>query len=123
MLRAKDVLYISRTHCEGLGLSVLRDGELIAAAGAVMHVPLGPPVNVRYPHELVEEAEAVFRARDPEYDTWNYPAQLRVGTAVLCRAVTFVTAQIDRDRMEVSWSFPETADRDRMPSSRKPRTN
>jgi hypothetical protein len=41
MLRGNDVLYISRTHCAGLGLSVLRDGELVAAAGAVMHVPLG----------------------------------------------------------------------------------
>jgi hypothetical protein len=67
MLRGDDVLNISRTHCAGLGLSILRDGELVAAAGAVMHVPLGPTVSVRYPRELVEEAEAIFRARDPEY--------------------------------------------------------
>jgi hypothetical protein len=48
MLRGSDVLHISRTHRAGLGLSVLRDGQLIAAAGAVMHVPLGT-VSVRHP--------------------------------------------------------------------------
>ena len=78
MLRANDVLYIGRTHCAGLGLSILRDGELIAAAGAVTCVPLGPTVSVRYPHELIEEAEAIFRARDPDYDMRNYPVELRV---------------------------------------------
>ena len=56
-----------------------RDGELVAAAGAVTCVPLGPTVSVRYPHELIEEAEAIFRARDPEYDMRNHPVELRVG--------------------------------------------
>ena len=79
MLRAKDVLHISRTQCAGLGLSILRNEELVAAAGAVTCVPLGPTVNVRYTHELIEEAEAIFRARDPEYDMRNYPVELRVG--------------------------------------------
>ena len=79
MLRGNDVVHISRTHCAGLGLSVLRDGELVAAAGAVKHVPLGPTVSVHYPYELVAQAEAIFRARDPEYDMHNYPVELRVG--------------------------------------------
>jgi len=47
MLRGSDVLHISWTHCAGLGLSILRDGE--PAAGAVTHVPLGPTVSVRHP--------------------------------------------------------------------------
>ena len=46
MLRARDTLYISRAHCARLGLSVLRDGALVGAAGAVMHVPLRPMVSV-----------------------------------------------------------------------------
>ena len=79
MLRGSDVLHVSRTHCAGLGLSILRNGELVAAAGAVMHVPLGPTVSVRHPRELIEEAEAIFRAHDPEYDMPNYPVELRVG--------------------------------------------
>jgi hypothetical protein len=79
MLRADDVVHISRTHCAGLGLSVLRDGELVAAAGAVIDVPLGPTVSVRHPRELIEGAEAIFKARDPEYHMRNYPVELRVG--------------------------------------------
>ena len=79
MLRANDVLHISRTHCAGLGLSVLRGVELVAAAGAVTCVPLGPTVSVRYPHELIEEAEAIFKARDPQYDMRNYPVELQIG--------------------------------------------
>jgi len=79
MLQADDVLHISRTPCAGLGLSVLRDGELVAAAGAVTHVPLGPMVSARHPWELTQQAEAIFRARDPQYDMRNYPVELRVG--------------------------------------------
>ena len=29
--------------------------------------------------ELIEEAEAIFRAHDPKYDMRNYPVGLRVG--------------------------------------------
>ena len=79
MLRPEDVLFISRTHCAGLGLSVLRGGELVAAAGAVIHVPLGPTVSVRSPMELIDQAEAIFRARDPEYRMGNQPVELCVG--------------------------------------------
>jgi hypothetical protein len=79
MLRANDVMHISRTYCAGLGLSILRDGELVAAAGAVIDVPLGPTVSVRHPRQLIEQAEAIFRVRDPEYHMRNYPVELRVG--------------------------------------------
>jgi hypothetical protein len=79
MLRKNDALHISRTYCAGLGLSVLRGGELVAAAGAVTHVPLGPTVSVRHPRGLIEAAEAIFRARDREYEMCNYPVELRVG--------------------------------------------
>jgi hypothetical protein len=103
MLRPNDVLYISRTHCAGLGLSILRDGELVAAAGAVTCVPLGPTVSVRYPHELIEEAEAIFKARDPDYDIQNYPVEPEGRRRCSLRAVTLVTDHINQGRMEVPW--------------------
>lgn len=79
MLRSGDALHISRTPCAGLGLSVLRDGQLLAAAGAVSAVPLGPEVSVNYPGDLVRQAEAVFRMRDPGYHMSDSPVELRVG--------------------------------------------
>jgi hypothetical protein len=103
MLRPNDVLYISRTHCAGLGLSILRDGELVAAAGAVTCVPLGPTVSVRYPHELIEEAEAIFKARDPDYDIQNDPVEPEGRRRCSLRAVTLVTDHINQGRMEVPW--------------------
>ena len=40
-LRHRDKIYLSRTHCGGLGISVLREGELLVAIGAVTRLPLG----------------------------------------------------------------------------------
>ena len=51
----------------------------MAAAGAVTHVPLSPMVSARHPWELIQQAEAIFRARDPQYDMRNYPVDLQVG--------------------------------------------
>ena len=73
-----DVLHIGRTPCAGLGYR-FSETESWCGRRAVMHVPLGPTVSVRYPRELIEKAEAIFRARDPEYDMRNYPVELRVG--------------------------------------------
>lgn len=77
-LRAGDVLNISRTGCGGLGLSILRDGDLVAAAGAITKVPLGAGLTARNPGDLVEQAEMVFRARDPQYRMGEYPIELSV---------------------------------------------
>jgi hypothetical protein len=44
-----------------------------------MHVALEPTMSVRHPRELIDEAEAIFRARDPEHDMRNYPVEIRVG--------------------------------------------
>jgi hypothetical protein len=79
MLRTDDVLHLSRTNCAGLGLSVLREGRLVAAAGAVTSVPLGTDVRVRHPYELVRRAEAIFRTSDSEYHMANYPVEVRIG--------------------------------------------
>jgi hypothetical protein len=40
-LQHRDEIYLSRTMCAGLGISILRDGELLVAIGAVTTVPLG----------------------------------------------------------------------------------
>jgi hypothetical protein len=53
--------------------------QLVAAAGAVSQVPLGSDVRVGHPRDLVQEAEAVFKVRDPEYEMPEYPIELRVG--------------------------------------------
>ena len=82
MLREQDVLSISRWGRPGIGLSVLRHGQLVAAAGAITWLPLGPDVSVHVPHELVAQAEAIFRARNPNYRLFEYPLQVQVGDAV-----------------------------------------
>ena len=65
MLRENDSLNITRTPRGGFGLSVIRDGNLIAAVGAVSYVPLGPDVSVHTPGDLVAQAEKIFQRRDP----------------------------------------------------------
>lgn len=45
VLRPGDVLHLSRTPCGGLGISIIRDSYLVAAAGAVQSVPLGTDVS------------------------------------------------------------------------------
>ncbi len=66
MLRPGDIVHICRTGYGGVALSVVRQDELVAAAGAVSWrsrsvemSPLGPP------RELLAEARAVFQRHDP----------------------------------------------------------
>lgn len=75
-----DLLYMSRTNCAGLGLSLIRNDELILAVGAVTAVHLGPSLKVKYPFELVCEAEAVFRKGDPDFEFAQSPLQFTLGT-------------------------------------------
>lgn len=78
-LRPRDVLNMTRTRGCGLGLSVIRDGELVVAVGAVMAVPLGNNVEVQIPSDLVDEVEAVFKKRDPDFELTELPVEVRVG--------------------------------------------
>ena len=78
VLRPGDVLHISRTGCGGIGLSILRDDQLVATAGAISSVPLGVDVSVRFPHELTDQAEAIYRTRDPEYEMREHPIELSI---------------------------------------------
>jgi hypothetical protein len=76
MLREGDSVYVSRTAWGGLGLSVIRRGDLIGAAGAITHVPLGTGGSARLPLDLIAQAERLFRTRDAEYDMGDYPVEL-----------------------------------------------
>ncbi len=55
-LRDADRIYIGHTVRRGLGVSVLRRGQLVAAVGAVSAVPAGEGVQVRVAPELWERA-------------------------------------------------------------------
>lgn len=87
VLRPGDALHMARTACGGLGVSVIRDGELVVAVGAVTAVPLGNSLEVHTPFDLVKEAEAVFRRRDPEFEFSELPLEFRVGNrrGIRCR--------------------------------------
>lgn len=78
LLRARDTLHLSRTPLGGIGLSILRDGTLVAAAGSLSAVPLGAGVQVRFPEELVGEAMAVFHRCDPLFRLPEVPLELAV---------------------------------------------
>ena len=74
-LRAGDEIHISRTCVAGLALSILRGGELVAAAGAVTAVPLGRDLTARPPSDLIQQVEAIFRTRDPDYKMRESPLE------------------------------------------------
>jgi hypothetical protein len=78
-LSSGDQLYIARTGCGGLGLSIIRNNQLIVAVGALTAVPLGNNVRVSVPLDLVRQAEAVFKPRDPEFQFPVWPVEVCVG--------------------------------------------
>lgn len=75
MLRPRDVMHIAQSYHDGVGVSVLRSGALVAAAGAVSAVPLGDSIVVRRPAEA-GQVHAIYRARDPLYEEWEVPVQI-----------------------------------------------
>ena len=82
-LKPGDTLHLSRTPCGGIGVSVLRSGRLVVAVGAVTSVPLGKDIVVRIPRDLIAEAEAVFKRRDPSFGFAEYPLEITVGSETL----------------------------------------
>lgn len=77
--RPGDVLHLVRTGTGAFGLSVVRDGRLMAAAGAVSSVALGRDVSVRIPWDEVREADGVLRRLDPEFEFPHLPVEVRCG--------------------------------------------
>lgn len=82
-MRAGDELHLARTASAGLGLSVIRGGELIVAAGAVTSVPLGQLVRARIPNDLIADAEEVFRKRDPAFRFPVLPIEVSVDSRMI----------------------------------------
>jgi hypothetical protein len=73
-----DILHVARTPCAGLGLSLLRNGCLVLAVGAISAVPLSTNIQVTIPYDLVHQAECLFRQHDPTFELGEYPLQIRV---------------------------------------------
>jgi hypothetical protein len=79
-LRSGDRLHIVRTGCGRIGISAVRDDQLIFAVGAITSVPLGRDFRACVPYQLMREAEAVFRKHDPEFEFREYPVEFQVGS-------------------------------------------
>lgn len=73
-----DQMHLSRNAASGLGFSLLRDGKLVAAAGAITAVPLGRGVEVRIPRDLISTAESVFQQRDQDFKFIEEPVEIRI---------------------------------------------
>ena len=79
VLRPGDVFHIARTGCGGVGVSAIREGKLLFAAGAVGSVPLGSEISVTIPYELLKKAEAILRQSDPEFEFPHHPIEVCIG--------------------------------------------
>ena len=66
-LRTDDILYLARTHCGGIGISLLRADALVLAVGAVTSLPLGR--DVRVTRGPLPESESLS-ARTPPGEVW-----------------------------------------------------
>jgi hypothetical protein len=75
-MRPGDVFHVARTPCAGLGMSLVREGRLVFALGAVTAVPLGSNVVAQRAVDLMEQVRAVYRSRDPLYETDEIPIEL-----------------------------------------------
>lgn len=75
-LLGNDTIHMARTERGGLGLSILRNRQLVFAVGAVTAVPLGEDVRARIAPELQNDAIARLEPPDGARD-WNPTAQYR----------------------------------------------
>jgi hypothetical protein len=57
-------------------MSVLREDDLVFALGDPLAVPLGSSVSAGCPRDLIEEAQKVFRRRDPSYEMRTFPIEI-----------------------------------------------
>lgn len=81
-LRPGDVLHMALTGCGNIGVSAIRDDQLIFAVGAITAVPLGCDVKARIPYDLVRETEAIFQARDGDFRFAEYPVEIHACDSV-----------------------------------------
>ena len=76
--KAGDQMHLSRDAGCSLGFSLIRGGNLLAAAGALTAVPLGKGVDVRIPRDLISTVESVFQKRDPDYELIEQPVEIKI---------------------------------------------
>ncbi len=76
--RAGDRMHLVRDEGGGLGFSLIRGGKLLAAAGALTAVPLGQGAEVRIPQDVLSAADAVFQARDPDFEFDELPVEIKI---------------------------------------------
>jgi hypothetical protein len=82
-LDAGDLLHLARTGTGGLGMSAIRGNELVYAVGAVTSVPLGDVIRIGTPHEIIAQAEALFKRRDADFYFRELPVEVRAGGTTL----------------------------------------
>jgi len=80
VLRPGDLFYLARSSSADLALSVVRDEELLAAAGDVTLVPLGKHLDARYPMELVQALEEVLETPFYELGLPEIPVDITLGS-------------------------------------------
>jgi hypothetical protein len=78
-LMPHDCLYMCRTGNGGLAVSMVRNGRLLAAAGAVTRIHLGDNILARVPGDLLAQSDAVFHTRDPAFQLPELPIEFVVG--------------------------------------------
>ena len=77
VLRKADALHVRRGLSGGLGIWILRDDVLVAAAGALIG-QLGNDVSVGMPCDLLDRAKAIICERDPTYRMHDSPVELHI---------------------------------------------
>jgi len=80
LIHPRDTLNITRDGTGRWGLSLIREGELVFAAGAITAVPLGERVKTKIPYDLIQAAEALFKKQDEAFEFYEYPIEVTVGS-------------------------------------------
>jgi hypothetical protein len=62
-----------------LGVSALRQDNLIFAGGEISAVPPGPTIQARIPVDLIQRAQELFREHDPKFNFHELPIEIRSG--------------------------------------------
>jgi hypothetical protein len=86
MLRPLDQIFMVRTGSGAFGMSVVRNGQLVFAVGALSAFSLGATVAVSIPGDLIAAAEGLFQERDPEFRLPEQPVQIVIDhvTRICC---------------------------------------
>jgi hypothetical protein len=79
-LQQGDLFHMAGTDCGGTGFSVIRDGRLVFAAGAVHAVPLGEDIRVNFPNMSESGQRYMLGPLNCDPELRQQPIEVRVGT-------------------------------------------